>query len=111
MTAVLTPSSLPSVLPRRVFFGSHSRVRTLEDIPLKTSLVSAAQRIAMRNQAQSGTPVPTLCRQHTISSVRCSEWRSKYGGMDASLMSLARELHDENRRWKTLSAQAQRRAD
>ena len=31
MTAVLTPSSLPFVLPRRVFFGSHSRVLTLDD--------------------------------------------------------------------------------
>ena len=78
---------------------------------MKTSRFSDAQIIAILKQAQSGTPVPELCRQHTISSATFYKWRSKYGGMDASLMSQLRELPDENRRLKKLYAEAQLSAD
>ena len=78
---------------------------------MKTSRFSDAQIIAILKQAQSGTPVPELCRQHTISSATFYKWRSKYGGMDASLMSQLRELQDENRRLKKLYAAAQLSAD
>ena len=74
---------------------------------MKTSRFSDAQIIAILKQAQSGTPVPELCRQHTISSATFYKWRSKYGGMDASLMSQLRELQDENRRLKKLGVEAQ----
>ena len=33
------------------------------------------------------------------------KWRSKYGGMDASLMSRMKELEDENRRLKKMYAE------
>lgn len=78
---------------------------------MKTSRFSDAQIIAILKQAQSGTPVPELCRQHTISSATFYKWRSKYGGMDASLISQLRELQDENRRLKKLYAEAQLSAD
>ena len=38
-------------------------------------------------QAESGAPVPELCREHGISSTTFYSWRSKHGGMDASLTS------------------------
>ena len=78
---------------------------------MKTSRFSDAQIIAILTQAQSGIPVPKLCRQHTISSAPFYKWRSKYGGMDASLISQLREPQDENRRLKTLYAEAQLSAD
>ena len=78
---------------------------------MKTSRFSDAQIIAILKQAQSGIPVPERCRQHTISSATFYKWRSKYGGMDASLISQLRELQDENRRLKTLYAEAQLSAD
>ena len=46
----------------------------------------------MLKQAEDGTPVPELCRQHGISSATFYKWRSKYGGMDASLMGRMKEL-------------------
>lgn len=54
---------------------------------IKTSRFSDAQIIAILNQAEAGSPVPALCREPSISSVTFYKWRSKYGGMDASLLS------------------------
>ncbi|WP_141711996.1 transposase, partial [Aeromonas caviae] len=53
---------------------------------MKTSRFSDAQIIAILKQAESGSPVPELCREHGISSATFYKWRSKFGGMDASLM-------------------------
>ena len=53
---------------------------------MKTSRFSDAQIIAILKQAESGSPVPELCRQHGISSATFYKWRAKFGGMDASLM-------------------------
>ena len=86
-----------------------SRNKT-EDIPLKTSRFSDAQIIAILKQAQSGT-FRQLCSQHTLRSATVDTWSSTYGGMDASLISQLRELQDENRRLKTLYAEAQLSAD
>jgi putative transposase len=44
--------------------------------------------------------VPPLCREHGINSATFYKWRSKFGGMDASLISQLKELQDENRRLK-----------
>jgi putative transposase len=45
-----------------------------------------------------GKSVPDLCREHGMSSACFYQWRSKYGGMDASLMKRMKELEEENRR-------------
>jgi putative transposase len=37
-------------------------------------------------QTENGIPVAQLCREHGMSSATFDKWRSKYGGMDASLM-------------------------
>ncbi len=39
------------------------------------------------------------------------KWRSKFGGMDASLMSQLKELQDENQHLKKMYAEAQLSAD
>ncbi len=67
---------------------------------MKTSRFSDAQIIAILNQAEAGSPVPKLCREHGISSATFYKWRSKYGGMDASLMARLKALEDENCRLK-----------
>lgn len=56
-------------------------------------------------------PCTTLCRQHGISSATFYKWRSKFGGMDASMVSQLNELRDENRRLKNTYAEAQLSAD
>lgn len=78
---------------------------------MKKSRFSDSQIIAVLKQAQAGTPVPELCRTHGISSATFYKWRSKFGGMDASMMSRLKELEDENRRLKKMYAEAQMSAD
>jgi len=78
---------------------------------MKKSRFSDSQIIAVLKQAEGGTPVPELCRQHGISSATFYKWRSKFGGMDASLMAQLKELQDENRRLKKLYVEAQLSAD
>lgn len=65
---------------------------------MKKSRYSDSQIMAIRKQAEAGSPVPELCREHDMSSVTFYKWRSKFGGMDASMMARLKELDDENRR-------------
>lgn len=53
------------------------------------------------------TSVPELHREHGISSATFYKWRSKYGGMEASMVSGMKELEEENRRLKKVYAEAQ----
>ncbi len=53
---------------------------------MKTSRFSDSQIISILKQAEAGSPVPELCREHGISSATFYKWRAKFGGMDASLM-------------------------
>ncbi|WP_186169869.1 transposase, partial [Burkholderia gladioli] len=51
---------------------------------MKTSRFTESQIIGILKQAEAGTPVPELCREHGMSSASFYKWRSKYGGMDAA---------------------------
>jgi len=42
-----------------------------------------------------GAAVPALCRELGISSATFYKWRTKYGGMDVSLMGRMKELETE----------------
>lgn len=72
---------------------------------MKTSKYSDSQIIYILKQAEAGTPVPQLCREHGMSSATFYKWRAKYGGMDASLMARLRELEHENARLKKMYAE------
>jgi putative transposase len=48
--------------------------------------------------------VRDVCREHEISDATYYQWKSKYGGMQASDIKRLRELEDENRRLKQISA-------
>ena len=78
---------------------------------MKTSRFSDSQIIAVLKQAEAGSPVPELCREHGISSATFCKWRSKFGGMDASLMARLKELEDENRRLKKMYAEERLKAE
>jgi len=69
---------------------------------MKTSRYSDSQILSILKQAESGTPVPALCREHGMSNASFYKWRSKFGGMDASLMKRMKELEAENRRLKKM---------
>jgi len=72
---------------------------------MKTSRFTDSQIIAILKQNETGTPVPQLCREHGMSSATFYKWRSKYSGMDASLMARLRELEQENTRLKKMYAE------
>jgi putative transposase len=69
---------------------------------MKKSRFSESQIISILKQAEAGTPVPELCREHGMSSALFYRWRSKYGGMDASMMARMKELKEEDRRLKKM---------
>lgn len=78
---------------------------------MKQSRFSEAKILQILKQAEGGVPVPELCREHGMSSASFYKWRSKYGGMDASLMSRMKEMDEENKRLKKMYAEAQMQND
>jgi putative transposase len=78
---------------------------------MKTSKFSDSQIMAILKQGESGVPVSTLCRENGISSATYYKWRTKFGGMDASLISRMKELERENARLKRMYTDALLDAD
>lgn len=74
---------------------------------MKKSKFSDSQIIGFIKRAEAGEPVPALCRQAGISSATFYKWRSKYGGLDVSMMARVKELEEENRRLKKMYAESQ----
>ena len=72
---------------------------------MRKSRFTDSQIMAILKQAEAGLSVPELCREHGISSATFYKWRSKYGGMDSSMMKRLKELEDENRRLKKMYAE------
>ena len=78
---------------------------------MKTSKYSDSQIMAILKEGEAGTLVPELCREYGMSSATFYKWRSKYGGMDASLIKRLKELEYENRRLKKMYAEERIKAD
>lgn len=78
---------------------------------MKRSRFSDNQILSILKQAESGIPVSELCREHGVSNATFYNWRSKYGGMDASLMARLKELEEENRRLKKMYAEERLKAE
>ena len=64
-----------------------------------------AQIMGVLRQAEGGLAVAELCREHAISAATFYKWRSKFGGMDASMISEMKGIEDENRRLKKMYAE------
>ncbi len=72
---------------------------------MKKSRFTEAQILLILKQGENGVPVADLCREHGISNATYYNWRSKYGGMDASLIGEMKTLAEENRRLKKIYAE------
>ena len=73
---------------------------------MRKSRYTDSQILAILKQSESGVPTPELCREHGMSSATFYKWRSKFGGMDASMMKRLKELESENKRLKKMYAEA-----
>ena len=78
---------------------------------MKRSRFTDSQILAVLKQAEAGTAVPDLCREHGISTATFYKWRAKYGGMDVSMMSRMKELEEENRRLKKMYLEEKLKAE
>ena len=77
---------------------------------MKQSRYSERQIMSILKQAESGIPVPALCREHGMSSATFYKWRAKYGGMDTSMIARVKELEAENARLKKMYAEEKLKA-
>ncbi len=72
---------------------------------MRTSKYSEEQIIGFLRHAEAGMPVKEIGRKHGFSDASFYKWRSKYGGMDASMISDMKAMEDENRRLKKMYAE------
>ena len=72
---------------------------------MKTARYSDAQIMGILKQAEGGTPVSELWREHGMSNASFYKWRAKFGGMDASLITEMKDMAEQNRRLKKMYAE------
>lgn len=73
---------------------------------MKRSRFSEEQIIGILKEHQVGLSAAELCRKHGISDATFYNWRSKYGGMEASEAKRLKALEDENKKLKKLLAES-----
>jgi putative transposase len=72
---------------------------------MKKSRFTETQIVSILKQADAGVPVKDVCRQAGISVASYYQWKSKYGGMEASDLKRVKELEAENGRLKRMYAE------
>ena len=60
---------------------------------------------AIFKAVEAGKKVADACREHEVSDATYDKWKTKYGGMEAADIRRLRELEEENRRLKQISAE------
>jgi putative transposase len=78
---------------------------------MKKSRFTDSQIMDALKRVEAGLAVPELCREMGISSAAFYKWRSKYGGMDTSMMARVKELELENSRLKKMYAEERLKAE
>jgi putative transposase len=52
-----------------------------------------------------------MCLEHGMSNASFYKWRSKYGGMDASMITEMKSILEENKRLKRMCTESQMQSD
>jgi len=78
---------------------------------MKKSRFTDNQIVNILKQAEQGVPITELCREHNVGQSTFYNWRSKYGGMDAALITRLKELEVENARLKKMYAEERLKSD
>ena len=72
---------------------------------MKKSKFTESQIIKILKEAEAGTKVADLAREHGISAQTIYNWRTKYGGLEVNEAKRLKELEEENRRLKEMVAE------
>jgi putative transposase len=78
---------------------------------MKRSKFTDSQIIDALKRVDAGLAVPEVCRELGISTATFYKWRSKYGGMDTSMMARMKELEAENARLKKMYIEEKLKAE
>ena len=78
---------------------------------MRKSKYSDSQIMAILKQSETGVSVQDLCREHEMSTAMFYQWRSKFGGMDTSMIKRLKELELENTRLKKMYANEKLKAE
>ena len=71
---------------------------------MKKSRFSETQIVSILKEVDAGLKVEEICRKHGISNATYYNWKSKYGGMEASDVKRLKELEEENDKLKKMFA-------
>lgn len=71
---------------------------------MRKSKFSESKIVTLLKEAEAGRKVSDICREQGISTATFYQWRSKYGGMEASDIKKLKELQEENEKLKRMYA-------
>jgi putative transposase len=71
---------------------------------MKKTRFTETQIVAILKEADAGMLVKDLCRKHGISDATYYNWKSKYGGMQASDLKRLKEMEQELSQLKRMYA-------
>ena len=72
---------------------------------MKKSRYTETQIVKILKEVEGGRLIKEVCREYGIADATYYNWKSKYGGMEASDVKRLKELEDENRRLKSMFAE------
>ena len=75
---------------------------------MKNSRFTESQIVSILKEADAGGKVKDICRQHGISDATYYNWKSKYGGMQASDLKRLKETEAELSQYKKMYAELAR---
>ena len=78
---------------------------------MKKTRFTETQIVAILKEADAGIKVADICRKHGISDATYYNWKSKYGGMEASDLKRMKELEVELSQYKRMYAELAREND
>ena len=71
---------------------------------MKKTRFTETQIVTILKEADAGLAVKDICRKHGISDATYYNWKSKYGGMDASDLKRLKEMERELSQFKRMYA-------
>jgi len=78
---------------------------------MKRSRFTETQIVSILKEADAGMKVNEVCRKHGISDATYYNWKSKYGGMEASDLKRMKELEADLLQYKRMYAELAREND